>query len=228
MRITIKELEQFYERLKSSFPTAEAAENFHLQIVGNTARLFSASEDDATKAIIDLESGILTTASGYRAPGQGANRILEQVVVPEGLTIKVDEFITLASNDRMGLGRITSVSGRLNSHREIPHYPPASLAESPEKRGDRQLFLLEGFSGGLERMFQISALPRLWDAYKRFMQPFKCMPQNTPYFLDLNIGLEYFDSSLMKHPFRPDAIQVRVKFKSTHEEAQSHIRLINE
>lgn len=228
MRITIKELEQFHECIKSSFSTAEAAENFHLQIVGNTARLFSASEDDATKAIIDLESGILTTASGYRAPGQGANRILEQVAVPEGLTIKVDEFITLASNDRMGLGRITSVSGRLNSHRKIHHYPPEAFAFSPEKRGDKQLFLLEGFSGGFERMFQFSVTPRLWDAYEQFLHPFMCVSQNTPYFLDLNIGLEYFESSLMKHPFRPDAIHVRAKFKSLHEEAQCYIRLTND
>ena len=229
MNLTVKEVESFYSRIKKTLPTEDHARNLHLEVVGNHARLFSTLEGDPTHGTIDLESGILTTSSGYQDEGEGPNLLLEQLFLPDGMILNIDGNITFASYDPVHLGRITAISAHLNSHRTVPHARPSRLPFIPPRKDDRQLFVLDGLCGGYESIYQIAVSEKAYHDYRQFISPFQeVIRERQPYFLDLSIYFHYRDSCLLENPLRPDGIRVMVKLRNTHTKLRYELDITND
>lgn len=229
MNLTIKEVESYYSRIKKSYPSAEESENLQIRLTGNLVRLYSTIEGDSTNGLIHLDSGILTTSSGYRDAGEGPNRILELPFLLDGMTIKVDGHITFTSNDLLLPGRITSMSAHLNSHTVSHHERPLHLEFSPPKPGDTPLYPFDGLSGGFENLFRIPVNERVFREYSRFTEPLRSMTDcDYPFYLDVSIFLHYRDSSLLRYPNRPDEILVKARARSTHENLKYELKLTND
>lgn len=229
MNLTLKDIESYYLRIKATYPEAEGSGRLQMRVTGKQVRLYSTLEDDPTNGLIDLESGILTTSSGYRETGDGPNRILEQPFIMDGMVIKVDGHLTFTSNDSLLPGRITCMSAHLNSHTAIHHEKPSCLGFIPPKPGDTPLFPFEGLSGGFESVYRIPVSERVHRDYSMFIEPLKSMTDcGHPFYLDLSIFLHYRDSSLLRYPTRPDEILVRAKARSTHGNLKYELKLSND
>lgn len=216
MNLTIADIESYYSRIKQSFPTEDEARHFHMEIVGNHARFFNTLEGEPTSGEVDLGTGVLSTSSGYQQTGEGPNLLLEQLFLPDGMSMNVDGYIDFKSNDPAHLGRITSIIAHLNSHRTVPHVRPPRLPFIPQRKGDRQLFVLDGLCGGYESIYQISVSERVYDDYRRFINPIREVVENRlPFFLDLSIYLFYRDSCLPEN-LRPDVIRFMAKLRNTN------------
>ena len=216
MNLTVIDMESYYSRIKQSLPTEDEARHFHMEIIDNHARFFSTLKGDPTRGEVDLESGVLSTSSGYQEAGEGPNLLLEQLFLPDGMKMNVDDYLDFKSNDPAHHGRITSIIAHLNSHRTVPHVRPPHLPFIPQRKGDRQLFFLDGLCGGYESIYQLSVSERAYDGYRRFINPIREVVENRlPFFLDLSIYLFYRDS-LLESPLRPNVIRVMATLRNTN------------
>lgn len=224
---SLNDVEIMARQVRRCIDIDDDPESVIVEITGKYARIYSSLPAfSETNCRIDMQNRTIIAYSCLRKIDDKPNNILNIPLFPYDTTIKIDDHITAHSVDRMGMGRITSISGHFNNHTVIA---TSTDRDVPSNMSDGcKLFLLEGFHRGTEKIFWIPANLQACMTYKNSLLFLKSKINRPSFFLDININLNYSDSLLSKNPFRPESIHVRAKYRTADEKFKYEFTIRND
>ena len=183
-----------------------------VEMAGNSASLSSPLPGfSRTGCRIDMQHRTIYAQPARSGEDEGANHVLDIPFFPENTTIRIGDDITARSEDRTGLGRITSVCAHLNGHNAIPDDFPAG----PDDTNHSRLYLLEGLYGGSEKIFWVPSSPSTCVTYRQLLERLRRKGSPQEWFLDIRIRLEYSGDDIVLRPLQPSLIFFTARYRDT-------------